>query len=124
LRGVDDVHQYAALPFLRSLFDDDVLAPIQLHVDAKRTCARRAPTTSTRCPPTPSAAWFCRAVSSPRIRPRRSSRSRRRRTPCACGWWDDLAKVEGAVTPPLARYVATLEAAQRTAVATLDATPR
>ena len=33
-------------------------------------------------------------------------------------------KVEGAVTPPLARYVATLEAAQRTAVATLDATSR
>ena len=42
LRGVDDVHQYAALPFLRSLFDDDVLAPIQLHVDAKRyLCATR-----------------------------------------------------------------------------------
>src|SRR4051812_8097653 len=43
LRGVDDVHQYVALPFLRALFDDDVLAPIKLHVDAKRyLCATRS----------------------------------------------------------------------------------
>src|SRR4029453_15693351 len=43
LRGVDDLHQFAALPFLRSLFDDDVLVPIKLHVDAKRyLCATRA----------------------------------------------------------------------------------
>jgi phosphonate degradation associated HDIG domain protein len=42
LRGVDDVHQYAALPFLRTLFGDDVLVPIRLHVDAKRfLCAAR-----------------------------------------------------------------------------------
>ncbi len=42
LRGVDDVHQYAALPFLRGLFGDEVLVPIQLHVDAKRyLCAAR-----------------------------------------------------------------------------------
>jgi hypothetical protein len=40
---VDDVHQYAALPFLRGLFDDDVLSPIKLHVDAKRyLCATRS----------------------------------------------------------------------------------
>jgi predicted HD phosphohydrolase len=31
--------------------------------------------------------------------------------------WDDLAKVEGAVTPPLAHFVAVLEAAQRRAPA-------
>lgn len=36
LAGVDDLHQYRILPFLRALFDDDVLAPIRLHVDAKR----------------------------------------------------------------------------------------
>ncbi len=36
LRGVDDVHQYFALPFLRGLFPDTVLDPIKLHVDAKR----------------------------------------------------------------------------------------
>nr|WP_316639608.1 phosphonate degradation HD-domain oxygenase [uncultured Roseateles sp.] len=43
LRGVDDVHQYFALPFLRGLFPDRVLDAIKLHVDAKRyLCATRA----------------------------------------------------------------------------------
>ena len=32
----DDLHQFVALPFLRSLFPDAVLEPINLHVDAKR----------------------------------------------------------------------------------------
>ena len=42
LRGVDDVHQFAALPFLRALFGPRVLGAIQLHVDAKRyLCATR-----------------------------------------------------------------------------------
>ena len=42
LQGVDDVHQYRALPFLRGLFDDSVLDAIGLHVDAKRyLCATR-----------------------------------------------------------------------------------
>src|SRR5712672_3443351 len=30
-RGIDDTHQYFALPFLRGLFDDRVLDPIRLH---------------------------------------------------------------------------------------------
>ena len=36
LRGIDDTHQYFALPFLRDLFSERVLNPIKLHVDAKR----------------------------------------------------------------------------------------
>ena len=32
----DDLHQFMALPFLRGVFPDSVLAPIRLHVDAKR----------------------------------------------------------------------------------------
>ena len=43
LRGIDDMHQYFALPFLRGLFPDAVLTPIKLHVDAKRyLCATHA----------------------------------------------------------------------------------
>jgi phosphonate degradation associated HDIG domain protein len=43
LRGLDDTHQYFALPFLRGLFSDHVLDTIRLHVDAKRyLCATRA----------------------------------------------------------------------------------
>ena len=124
LRGVDDVHQYAALPFLRSLFDDDVLAPIQLHVDAKRyLCATRdgyfeaLSADSKRSlalqggifTPEQAAAFIAQPFAEDAVQLR---------------LWDDLAKVEGAVTPPLARYVATLEAAQRAAVPIPDTTPR
>jgi phosphonate degradation associated HDIG domain protein len=42
LRGIDDLHQYAAIPFLRGLVPDRVLDAIQGHVDAKRwLCAER-----------------------------------------------------------------------------------
>lgn len=34
--GIDDKHQYFALPFLRPVLPDCVLEPIRLHVDAKR----------------------------------------------------------------------------------------
>lgn len=34
--GIDDKHQYFALPFLRPVLPDGVLEPIRLHVDAKR----------------------------------------------------------------------------------------
>ena len=40
LRGIDDTHQYYALPFLRSLFPSAVLDAIKLHVDAKRYLCR------------------------------------------------------------------------------------
>jgi len=43
LRGVDDVHQYFALPFLRGLFPDAVLDAIRLHVDAKRYLCQARP---------------------------------------------------------------------------------
>jgi phosphonate degradation associated HDIG domain protein len=35
-RGIDDLHQYFALPFLRPVLPAAVLEPIRLHVDAKR----------------------------------------------------------------------------------------
>ena len=42
MQGVDDLHQYRALPFLRGLFGDGVIDAIKLHVDAKRyLCATR-----------------------------------------------------------------------------------
>jgi phosphonate degradation associated HDIG domain protein len=112
LRGVDDLHQYAALPFLRALFPDDVLTPIQLHVDAKRyLCATREgyyealSTDSKRSlalqggifAPAQATAFIAQPFAQDAVRVR---------------LWDDLAKVEGAATPPLAHFVAALEAAQ------------
>lgn len=42
MRGIDDLHQFVVLPFLRGLFSDRVLGAIQGHVDAKRyLCATR-----------------------------------------------------------------------------------
>ncbi len=38
--GADDLHQFMALPFLRGVFPEAVLAPIRLHVDAKRYLCR------------------------------------------------------------------------------------
>ncbi len=41
-QGVDDVHQYRVVPFLRGLFPDAVIDAIQRHVNAKRyLCATR-----------------------------------------------------------------------------------
>ncbi len=113
LRGVDDVHQYAALPFLRNLFDEDVLAPIKLHVDAKRyLCATRAEyydalSVDSKRSLTLQGGIFTKAqadafIAQPHARDAVDVRL-----------WDDLAKIAGAPTPPLAHYVAIMEAAQR-----------
>jgi len=41
-QGVDDVHQYRVVPFLRGLFPDAVIDAIERHVNAKRyLCATR-----------------------------------------------------------------------------------
>jgi phosphonate degradation associated HDIG domain protein len=117
LRGVDDLHQYAALPFLRALFEDDVLAPIRLHVDAKRyLCATRdgyfeaLSADSKRSlvlqggiyTPEEAKAFIAQPYADDAVRLR---------------LWDDLAKLENALTPPLAHFVVSIEAAQRPAIA-------
>ena len=43
LQGIDDTHQYFALPFLRGVFSDRVLGAIQRHVDAKRYLCQARP---------------------------------------------------------------------------------
>ena len=106
LRGVDDVHQYAALPFLRGLFGDRVLGGIQLHVDAKRYLCATVPGYQAALSPdsqrslvlqggvfsTEQAANFI-------ARPGAANAVKLRQ-------WDDLAKVEGATTPPLQHFLA------------------
>ena len=113
LRGIDDVHQYAALPFLRGLFDDDVLSPIKLHVDAKRyLCATRsdyydALSVDSKRSLTLQGGVFSAQeaeafIAQPYARDAVNVRL-----------WDDLAKAAGAPTPPLAHFVPVMEAAQR-----------
>ncbi len=100
----DDLHQFVALPFLRKLFPDAVLEPIKLHVDAKRyLCAVDAGYWGDLSPASKHSlelqggrydeaqvrtfeglTYYAEAV-----------RLRR---------YDDLAKIPGQPTPPLAHY--------------------
>jgi phosphonate degradation associated HDIG domain protein len=115
LRGVDDLHQFAALPFLRALYPDDVLEPIRLHVDAKRyLCATRpdyfaALSADSKRSLVLQGGIYSAADAAVFIaRPHAADAVKVR-------LWDDLAKIPGASTPPLAHFVTALEAAQRPA---------
>ncbi|MBU9466220.1 HD domain-containing protein [Burkholderia multivorans] len=104
-RGIDDLHQYFVLPFLRPLFSDAVLEPIRLHVDAKRClCRTDAGYLESLSPDSvrslalqggvfseEEAATFMR-------RPYAEDALRLRR-------WDDTAKAEGKPTPYLDHYM-------------------
>lgn len=106
LRGVDDVHQYRALPFLRGLFSDRVLGAIQGHVDAKRyLCATRPgyhealSDDSKRSLVLQGGVFSADEVAAFEARPGALDAVRLR-------LWDDRAKTEGLATPPLAHYMA------------------
>ncbi len=105
LRGVDDVHQYAALPFLRGLFGARVLGGIGLHVDAKRyLCFSVAgyeaalSADSQRSLKLQGGVFSAAQAAAFMHRPGAGDAVKLRQ-------WDDLAKVEGGATPPLAHYI-------------------
>ena len=112
MRGVDDAHQYRALPFLRGLLDDEVLDAIKLHVDAKRyLCATHSgyhhdlSADSKRSlllqggifSAAEAAAFIVQAGAKDAVRLR---------------LWDDLAKDGDKLTPPLGHF---MQRAQRCA---------
>ena len=101
----DDMHQFIALPFLRPLLPEAVLAPIRLHVDAKRYLCRDEPgywdTLSAASKHSVElqggvmdAAGAARFIAQP-FAPE-AARLRR---------YDDRAKVAGLATPPLAHFL-------------------
>ena len=106
LRGVDDVHQYRALPFLRGLFPDEVLDAIKLHVDAKRyLCAARRGYHSSLSADSKRSLLLQGGIFSAEEAARFIAQ------PGAEGavklrLWDDLAKDADKATPPLAHYLA------------------
>jgi phosphonate degradation associated HDIG domain protein len=113
LQGVDDIHQYRALPFLRALFGDAVIEPIRLHVDAKRyLCATRpgyfaALSDDSKRSLALQGGIFSEAQAQAFIFLPGAKDAVRLRV------WDDLAKTQGLATPPLAHF---LEKAARCAV--------
>ena len=104
LRGVDDLHQYVALPFLRPHFPESVLGPIRLHVDAKRyLCATRPEYYDGLSEDSKRSLKLQGGVFS------RDEAERFIRQPYAedavrVRQWDDAAKRPGAPTPGLAHY--------------------
>ena len=105
-RGIDDVHQYRAIPFLRGLFPDAVLGAIQLHVDAKRyLCATRSDyfgnlsSDSKRSLQLQGGVFDAGQAEAFIAQPGAPQAVRLR-------IWDDLAKTSGLPTPPLAHFMA------------------
>jgi phosphonate degradation associated HDIG domain protein len=105
LRGVDDVHQYRALPFLRGLFGDDVLNAIKFHVDAKRYLCAVRPEYHSRLSEDSKRSLllqggiFSDAAAVEFIRqPGAESAVQLRQ-------WDDAAKDANLATPPLAHFM-------------------
>ena len=105
VQGVDDLHQYYALPFLRANFPDAVLEPIRLHVDAKRCLCAIDPTyfaqlsaDSVRSLALQGGIFNSSQAADFQSQPYAAEALRLRR-------WDDLAKQEGCLTPPLAYYL-------------------
>lgn len=106
LRGIDDVHQYVALPFLRGVFGERVLGAIQRHVDAKRyLCATR------------DGYWEQLSADSKRsleLQGGRFGPDQAQRFIEGAGAedavrvriWDDLAKAPALATPPLSHFLA------------------
>mgnify|MGYP003584093199 CR=1 FL=1 len=110
LRGIDDLHQYFALPFLRSVFGERILQAIQGHVDAKRyLCATRPEywaslsDDSKRSFALQGGIFSAADAQAFIARPHAQEAVQLR-------LWDDLAKEAGRATPPLAHY---LERARR-----------
>ncbi len=105
LRGVDDLHQYVALPFLRGRFSDRVLGAIQGHVDAKRyLCATRPgyrealSADSQRSLELQGGVFDAEQAAAFIARPGAAEAVQLR-------LWDDLAKCADAPTPPLAHFL-------------------
>ena len=116
-RGLDDLHQFRCLPFLRLLFGPATLEPIRLHVDAKRfLCAREPGYLESLSPDSARSLALQGGVFDERearafeALPFSGDAVRLRR-------WDDAAKSADASTPPLAHFVRHLESstAQRQA---------
>lgn len=105
MQGIDDVHQYRALPFLRGLFGASVIDPIRLHVDAKRyLCALRpgyfaALSEDSKRSLALQGGIFNDAQAEAFIGQPGALQAVQLRV------WDDIAKVQGLKTPPLAHFM-------------------
>jgi len=104
-RGIDDQHQYYAIPFLRPLFPPAVIEAIRLHVEAKRAlCALEPGYFDALSEDSKRSLALQGGIHSPGEaqaflgKPGAKDAMRVRR-------WDDQAKTPGASTPPIGHYL-------------------
>ena len=109
--GIDDLHQYLCIPFLRPLFDEATLAPIRMHVDAKRYLCAREPgyfeslsADSVRSLHLQGGIYSEAQANAFEAKPYAQDAIHLRR-------WDDLAKDGDAVVPDLAHFMRHVEEA-------------
>ena len=104
-RGIDDQHQYFAIPFLRPVFPAAVVEAIRLHVDAKRALCALEPdyyealSEDSKRSLTLQGGIFSRQEAEKFLaKPFADNAMRVRR-------WDDAAKVAGQKTPAIGHYL-------------------
>ncbi|NML34869.1 phosphonate degradation HD-domain oxygenase [Paraburkholderia antibiotica] len=112
-QGIDDLHQYFALPFLRPVLPEAVLEPIRLHVDAKRClCAIDAAyfgqlsADSVRSLKLQGGVFSDEEAEAFRRKPYAEDALRLRR-------WDDRAKERNRATPDIDHYLGVVERVMR-----------
>jgi phosphonate degradation associated HDIG domain protein len=104
----DDVHQYLAIPFLRGLFADAVLDPIQLHVDAKRYLCRTDPAYWEALSPASKHSLELQGGVFDVEGAQAFLQLPHAEDAILLRHWDDLAKVPDRITPPLAHYASVM----------------
>jgi phosphonate degradation associated HDIG domain protein len=105
LRGIDDTHQYYALPFLRGLLPDTVLEPIRLHVDAKRYLCTANPGYYARLSEDSRRSLALQGGPFQSAEAAAFLGQRGAHDAVLLRQWDDLAKQAGLATPPLAHFL-------------------
>ena len=106
LHGVDDLHQYIALPFLRRLFSARVLGAVQGHVEAKRyLCATRPGYLEALSADSQRSLVLQGGIFSPAQAADFSARPGAEET-VRLRLWDDAAKSANWVTPTLLHFMA------------------
>ena len=105
LRGIDDSHQYFALPFLRGLFGDSVLDAIRLHVDAKRYLCRADAAYASRLSEDSKRSLALQGGVFDAVQAASFLGQPGARDAVMLRQWDDLAKQAGWATPSLAHFL-------------------
>ncbi|MCD2514304.1 phosphonate degradation HD-domain oxygenase [Comamonas endophytica] len=104
-RGIDDRHQFGALPFLRGLFGARVLDAIRWHVDAKRyLCATRPGYQAALSPDSRRSLVLQGGVFSP-AQARAFVARPHAREALRLRLWDDQAKIDALPTPGMDHYL-------------------